>query len=374
MGKRTIEVQDVHINKVNKLIGPPILTSFRTPMPKNVELTGTLSKEKLSSQSQLQSQYQSRLVLSGPEDMTFDGFNSRGVNGDNRHEQIFIGVLDKRTNTMQLVEAETFLVKRQLQDEARQRIGEKENVATANNRVTFGTKKNVNFHNDYMKAKDRGSENIKDSIASAAETVLETEVPTANDDEYDMFPHIYAKANCKENVYKMEDLVPLSQLQHFIATAEALLDSKQPDTAAYSELFRSCFNNARGEVAEVSLQYTCCALYCECLLKIANRTFCKYPAPLKRYFKTTFPSPKLKPTMDKALAHLMVLVTILHGYRTPQAVFSNSLVVQKPQLRKMAALLRLHVNGSFYSIDVPLPKPYEELHKDIGGGKGKKRR
>ena len=44
-----------------------------------------------------------------------------------------------------------------------------------------------------MKQKDRGSENIKDSIASAAETVLETEVPTANDDEYDMFPHIYAK-------------------------------------------------------------------------------------------------------------------------------------------------------------------------------------
>ena len=59
------------------------------------------------------------------------------------------------------------------------------------------------------------------------------------------------QANCKENVYKMEDLVPLSQLQHFIATAEALLDSKQPDTEAYSELFRSCFNNARGEVAEV---------------------------------------------------------------------------------------------------------------------------
>ena len=67
-------------------------------MPKNVELTGTLSKEKLSNQSQLQSQYQSRLMLSGPEDMTFDGFNSRGLNGDNRHEQIFIGVLDKRTS------------------------------------------------------------------------------------------------------------------------------------------------------------------------------------------------------------------------------------------------------------------------------------
>lgn len=387
--KRKCLIGDVHLKQNAK--AEPLLVSFSNGrVLDNADLNGTLYQNISTSKRRMR---QRVFVVDTPK-MRYAGKNFGLTAGTTSRESVFIGVLDKNTGKMELVETSSFLLHPVLEDIKSTNhhlkdtvhsltLDEKqEQVATS-----FGTKKAKQYVNR-RKQYQVNTEDMALAIDQAASAVdLKSEDLEQDGEEKDpllsILPECDRDASNIEDVYKLEVIAPDCFLCNFEKTARHLLAGNDPDENC-SLLFRELLASAKlEEEEEKQLRLTCVALYVETLLKflrlkdrelknalqdcaakVRRHIFHKYTEMINQKRMRN------REATDRAMVCLLILAFIANKYQLSVSALLQSINITRDRLE---VVMRV-IGASYmrYSNSYKLQLPLAKVAKQFSGKKQRK--
>ncbi|XP_018023402.1 uncharacterized protein LOC108679314 [Hyalella azteca] len=321
--KRKFVIESVENLSVQAMLAHPALVRFRTTPPELSSLTTTLEREPYVEGDRPGRKYISRLTLNDMDGKVYSGQNQLCRHSNN--DICLVGIANKKTGKMRLLEAEEFLVSPEI-DLVNNEPDEVNSPKKYNATVLFGTKKNRLKHKVLMEEKDRRAAELTSSVEKARPLIEKTTsvVTSSSSDNSYFLPPINTSAKTVDEVYNMSDIVEDYVLEHLIDEASALLETKGLDTEKVRPLFMQCLAGARLETDdEGRLRYACAAIYVEYLCRIVSGVDLPLDnmddavvEHLKNTYKLTKKARFLPPEMiHKALANIMQKFEIF--IRTP---------------------------------------------------------
>ncbi|XP_063612583.1 DNA-directed RNA polymerase I subunit RPA49-like [Penaeus indicus] len=233
--KRKCLIGDVHLKQNAK--AEPLLVSFSNGrVLDNADLNGTLYQNISTSKRRIRHRV---FVVDTPK-MRYAGKNFGLTAGMTSRESVFIGVLDKNTGKMELVETSSFLLHPVLEDikSTNHHLKDSVHSLTFDEKqeqvvTSFGTKKAKQYVNR-RKQYQVNTEDMALAIDQAASAVdlksedLEQGVEEKNP-LLSILPECDRDALSIEDVYKLEVIAPDYFLCNFEKTARHLLAGNDPD-------------------------------------------------------------------------------------------------------------------------------------------------
>lgn len=387
--KRKCLIGDVHLKQNAK--AEPLLVSFSNgQVLDNANLNGTLYQNISTSKRRTR---QRVFVVDTPK-MRYAGKNFGLTAGMTSKESVFIGVLDKNTGKMELVETSSFLLHPVLEDikSTNRHLKDSVHSLTFHEKqeqvvTSFGTKKAKQYVNR-RKQYQVNTEDMAVAIDQAASAVdLKSEDLEHGAEEKNpllsILPECDRDALNIEDVYKLEIIAPDYFLCNFEKTARHLLAGNDPDENC-TLLFRELLASAKlEEEEEKQLRLTCVALYVEVLLKflrlkdrdlrnalqdcpakVRNHIFHKYTEMInqKRI--------RNREAADRAMVCLLILAFIVNKYQLSVSALLQSLTIDRQRLEVVMRVIGAsHMwNGNSYKLQLPLAR----VAKQFAGKKHKK--
>ncbi|XP_042864665.1 DNA-directed RNA polymerase I subunit RPA49-like [Penaeus japonicus] len=376
--KRKCLIKSIHLKQNTK--AEPLLVSFSNgQVLDKANLKGTLYQNTSANKRQKRQ----RVFAVDTPKMRYAGKNFGVEAGTTSRESVFIGVLDKNTGKMELVETSTFLLhpvledikstNHHLQDSIHSlTFDEKqEQVATS-----FGTKKAKQYVNR-RKQYQVNTEEMALAIDQAASAIdMKSEDLDQGAKEKDTYlsvlPECDREASHIEDVYKLEVIAPDNFLCYFEKPARHLLEGNDPDENC-TLLFRELLASAKLEEEEENqLRLACVALYVEVLIKflsLRDRDFAKdplqeCPTKIRSYIFHEYTQLNNKRRVrnreaeDRARVSTLILAFIANKYQLSVSTLLQSVPIERQKLDILMKVIGAHHlrDSNLYKLKLPLAR------------------
>ncbi|XP_076058002.1 RNA polymerase I subunit E [Oratosquilla oratoria] len=390
--KRTYKVADVIVKK--KTRAEPVLMTFS-----NGSLepgSGLTAKLHTNNSTEFRRRQRQRLATLDTDKLNYFGKNFGIDEVTTVKEQTFIGIYDKDTCKMKLVEMSCFNMKPRIivpssknpvlvNSEQTQTYMEKQEQFAED----FGTKK-AKLKMDRVKLSKVNAEEMESAMSQAVKdvTVAEKELDWAKGMKYeDVLPPCNREAEKVEEVYSMDDIVFASELEMLRKKADEVWEAEKLEEG-YSDLFKYLLASAKAEEEEwIQTRLVCAALYVEFIIKVFKMQYRKLHAvklpldgcpPRLQYkildsYTEGKDRVKSKVMRDKAVCHILVLLFLVNRFEIDGSVLMQSFPMLEQ--RKLNTLFKLvgatqSKESSLYKLQLPLSPLITEK---IKFRKGKKR-
>ncbi|XP_071535361.1 DNA-directed RNA polymerase I subunit RPA49 isoform X1 [Panulirus ornatus] len=304
--KRKCIIEDVILK--NNVKAEPLFVTFANGRPQeSASLKGTLH---WNTSHDRRRRHRRMFTVETPR-LNYVGKNFGNETGTSftNHTQ-FLGILDKATGKMRLMETSSFCAHPMLETASTTNYlfakphqsftyDEKEEVITS----AFGSKRAkqlVSHHKQYQV----DAQNMSKAVNQAAESVSVKASELIDDSQEEeslvaILPECNREAGCPEDVYKLESIAPDSLLVYFEEFARNLLLEGKNHNPKWTSLCRELLARAKLEKDdENQVRLTCVALYVEYLL-----SFLRMKSRDLRYFR--FNDNNMKGCPPKIKNHIM---------------------------------------------------------------------
>ncbi|KAF2367357.1 RNA polymerase I associated factor A49-like [Trinorchestia longiramus] len=405
--KQKFVVESVQCISVKKMLAHPALVAFRTTPPSFVtSLPAELEREPFKESDRAGHKYTSQFTLTSSDGMVYQGTNNVCQNSSG--DICFIGLANKCTGKIKLIEAEEFLVSPKV---AHLQAGPASEGAMGDSNpvLLFGVKKNRLRQRLLMEEKERKSGETVGAVEKALPFVDHEKLATTTavahaDNSYflppindqvklfflpsheppavSLYDHLHhplgyqpsflgVQARTVDEVYQLSDIVKDQVLEPLIDEANSLLQMTGIDKEKVTPLFMACLAGARLQQEEDNrLRFACAAIFVEYLCRIVSKKGLPRSTmndTVLQHLINDYKLPKSLSFMsqrmrDKALANLIVISLIVNKYDVPMDTIANSVAVNKPKLLTMVQLLRFKKKGANITLQLPLPA---DASKDV---------
>ncbi|RXG54717.1 Endothelial differentiation-related factor 1, partial [Armadillidium vulgare] len=262
--------------------------------------------------------------------MTYSGKNFGDNIDPNIANRNFLGILDKKTNKMKLIEMSTFMMHPQL-DIKPQAIdsfvsslkqGEKRSLL---NETFGGRRERATVKN--IEARQFDVHDMAGALHDMTQKIDTEDMEEEFEEAFsydDMLPPCDRDANLVENVYKLADIIPDMELVLYNDEAVEYMDNKK-DTEGLCLLVRQTIANAKlSEDEEETAKLICIALYIQNLIELLQTRYRETPVLkscpklIRKKILTKFTEGKKmrrsKTSEDKLVAHIIVLSLIANQF------------------------------------------------------------
>ncbi|KAB7507631.1 DNA-directed RNA polymerase I subunit RPA49 [Armadillidium nasatum] len=268
--KRTFVIEDVIVKDYDKM--EPCLVQFSNGVVKD---TSKLEGKLLRNMSEKHIRRRSERILTVSNgNMTYTGKNFGDNIDPNIANRNFLGILDKNTNKMKLIEMSTFIMHPQL-DIRPQAVdsfisslkqGEKRSLL---NETFGGRRERATVKN--IEARQFDVHDMAGALHDMTQKIDTEDMEEEFEEAFsydDILPPCDRDANLVENVYKLADIIPDMELVLYNDEAVEYMDNKK-DTEGLSLLVRQTIANAKlSEDEEETAKLICIALYIQNLIRV----------------------------------------------------------------------------------------------------------
>lgn len=376
----------------------PIFVKFANGRPcKNAELNGILHQKASKDCRQ-----QRRVLTLETRRLDYAG-KDFGTEASQMYKKqyVFLGILNKATGKMRLVETSSFCVSPLLKpvETTNVRLSKTLNSMTNEEKQeaaasAFGTKRAqqyINRKKQYKEITQNMSEAIGQAATSAILKLSEFEEKRAETTFLSILPECNREASQLEDVYSLEAIAPDNFLLHLAAFARGILEGKDPQPKS-SALFQELLESAKLEKDEENrIRLTCVAVYVEYLvnflklrrreiqdLKTQEKTLKGCPLKIKHYILNEYSqihyNKRVRSTHneDSATCCVLILSLIVMKYK----LLVNTLLQSLPITRDRLNILMKVVGATYvaekhsYVLKIPLAKfPQPHMKKKQYGKK-----
>ncbi|XP_042224040.1 DNA-directed RNA polymerase I subunit RPA49-like [Homarus americanus] len=395
--KRKCVIEDVIMRNTRKV--EPLFVTFANGQPvEGAHLSGTLHQNITRDRRH---QHKRILEIETP-GLNYDGTNfGKEVSSLSAKQSVFLGILNKATGKMRLIETSSYCVHPVLESTKTTKallkkssdlltFAEKQEAITS----AFGSKRaqqSVNRRKLYQVNAQNMSVAIDQATSSVTLDPTYLEVSQEDKTILAILPECNRKASRPEDVYQLESIAPDNFLAYMEDSARELLDGKDPDPKS-TLLFKELLAVAKLEEDEENqVRLTCLALYVEYLvtflnmkgrdiqhMKVKDKNLQGCPPMIKRHILDEYTHNHLNKRVrssqneDRAMCCAMVLSLIASKYQLSLSTLLSSLMVTRDKLNTLMKVVgATYVTAkNSYVLKIPLAKLAKPFKK--GGPKKRK--